>query len=170
MKYAYRLVIYFVVVVLVCIGILFFFRLFSHREIDDVHPDIACGQEWIDKSDILWVIPLYNNHSIADNPAWCSSILDTGKEIGMHGVYHSDNEFNNTIDSEYLQQGIIVFEKCFGRKPDMFKAPQLDLSAENKNLVEENGMKVYGQANQLFHKVYHCSDRGMFPNWMIRLF
>ncbi|MFH1521918.1 MAG: hypothetical protein ABIF18_03085 [archaeon] len=31
-------------------------------------------------------------------------------------------------------------------------------------------MEVDSIWNQLFHKVYHCEDAGLFPNWFVLVF
>lgn len=149
---------------------LFLFRAFSHTELDDVTPGIQCDKELIEKSDILWVIPDFNNESIAENREWCDEILSYHKQLGLHGVYHTFNEFGYKRDSDYLQLGINDFEKCFGEKPRIFKAPQLKLSRENRKMIEDNGLEVKRKINQLFHKVYHCSDTGLYSNKFIDVF
>lgn len=160
-----------VIVVLICLLlILFFVRAISSREIDDVSPGIECSDELLQRSDVLWVIPDFKNKSISEDKEWCDKIKSSGKTIGLHGVYHTYNEFANDRDKEYLQKGIDDFEQCFGYKPEIFKAPQLELSKENKKMVEENGLKVKGRINQFFHKVYHCSDKGKFSNKFVDWF
>jgi len=157
------------IIVLAVFG-LFIVRLVLPSELDDVTPGIQCDASLIDKSDVLWVIPLYKNDSILNHQDWCDSLLAKNKTLGMHGVYHTFNEFFEKRNSEYVLRGIDAFEKCFGKKPEMFKAPQLALSSENRKMIESMRMKVKGKWNQLFRKVYHCSDTGVMPNWFIRIF
>ena len=157
-------------VVLVLVLILFIIRRVSHTEIDDVSPGIPCSDELLAKSDILWVIPDFENKSITEDKEWCDKIKSMNKKLGLHGIYHTYNEFGQDRDKEYLQKGIDDFEECFGEKPEMFKAPQLALNGENKKMIEENGLKVVGKINQLFHKVYHCNDTGRFSNRFIDWF
>ena len=152
------------------IVIWFFVRFFSHREIDDVSPGIFCEKNYLEKSDVLWIIPDYLNKSIANETDWCVQISGMNKILGLHGVFHSYNEFSEDRNIEYLDKGIGDFEKCFGYKPEMFKAPQLSITENNILLIEGKGMKVRGMWNQIAHKVYHCSDTGVFPNWLIDLF
>ena len=149
---------------------LYIARAFSHTELDDVTPEIQCDQDLLEKSDILWVIPIFNNISIADNKKWCDYILSLNKTLGLHGVYHTYNEFGTLRDERYVDDGIIAFEECFGFKPEIFKAPQINLTAHNKNMLEEEGFVVYGQQSQITHKVYHCSDTGVFHNSFIDRF
>nr|MBA4405254.1 hypothetical protein [Nanoarchaeum sp.] len=138
-------------------------RTISLREIDDVTPNIPCKQADLEKSDILFIIPKFENKSISENKNWCDYILSLNKTLGMHGVYHSYNEFGYPRTQEYLDEGIKIFEDCFGFKPEFFKAPQLNITEENKILIKTN-MKFIGKSDQLFTKVYHCSDTGYFSN------
>ena len=151
------------------VGVLFLIRLISPREIDDVSPEIPCSLEYLEKSNILWVIPKFNNKSISENKTWCNYILSLNKTLGLHGVTHKFEEFNVNRNQEYLQQGINIFEKCFGFKPRIFKPPQLAISDKNKKLIKENNMKLKLNFNQLVHKVYHCNNSGTFSNRFIDL-
>ena len=150
--------------------ILFLTRLISPRELDDVSPEIPCQKEYLEKSSVLWIIPKFNNKSISENKTWCNYILSLNKTLGLHGVTHEFEEFEKTKDQKYLQEGIRIFEDCFGFAPKTFKPPQLKISKENKKLIEDNNMKLKTKFNQLIHKVYHCNNTGMFPNWVIDLF
>ncbi len=150
--------------------LLFLIRTISQKEIDDVHPAIPCEQRYLEESDILWIIPLYNNVSIAQNKTWCASISSLNKTIGMHGVYHKYEEFSATRDKDYLDIGIDAFKQCFGHKPSVFKAPQLVLSEENKAFLKEQNLTIHGKIGQMMHKVYHCNDTGRFTNKFIRIF
>jgi len=146
-----------------------FVRLISPKEIDDVSPGIFCSQEDLEKSEILWIIPKFNNRLISENKEWCDYILSLNKELGLHGITHEFEEFGTVQSQEYLQEGINIFEDCFGYKPVMFKPSQLKISEENERLVKENKMELKGRFNQIIHKVYHCDDTGTLSNWMIDL-
>lgn len=163
-----RKIILVIIILTVLFGaILFSIRFFNEREVDDVHPDFLCSDSLLRKSEILWVIPLFNNHSIAENPAWCSLILSYNKTLGLHGVYHTFEEFRYKKEADYLNEGIYAFEECFGYKPRLFKPPQLAISKENKETIRNLGFVVEGRFNQMTHKIYHCSDTGEFPNWLV---
>lgn len=140
------------------IVLLFIIRLVSPKEIDDVTPGIPCETGYLEKSDILWIIPDFNNMSISENQSWCKQILSMNKTLGMHGVTHMYDEFATERDNEYLYRGINMFEHCFGFRPEMFKPPQLNISYNNKKLIEDNRLKLKMNFNQLIHKVYHCND------------
>lgn len=157
------------VIALLILG-LFLVRLFSHSELDDVSPGIPCSQELLEKAELLWIIPNFENKSISENKEWCGRILSLNKTLGLHGVYHTFEEFKEDRNEEYLSKGIDEFEECFGFKPELFKPPQLAISANNKKLIKNNNLKLKMELNQLMHKVYHCSDTGVFPNWFIELF
>ena len=159
-----------ILIVCILIFLLFLTRLISPREIDDVSPEILCEQKYLEKSDILWIIPKFKNKSISENKGWCNYILSLNKTLGLHGVYHEFEEFKTDRNEKYLQEGIDIFENCFGFKPEMFKPPQLKISDENKKLINEKEIKIKTGTNQLLHKVYHCSNTGKFKNWIINLF
>lgn len=148
---------------------IFLTRAFSERQIDDVNPGIQCDANLIEKSDVLFVIPLFENKSIADNNSWCEEMLQSGKKLEMHGVYHTYHEFMTIRNESYLDKGTVAFEDCFGFKPEGFKAPQMALSNENRKWMEKK-MRVYPWFNQIIHKVYHCNDTGIIPNRIIDVF
>ncbi|MBU0760487.1 MAG: hypothetical protein KJ600_00255 [Nanoarchaeota archaeon] len=148
---------------------LFLLRATSQKQLDDLSPEIPCSENLIEKSDVLWVIPKFNNISIQDKE-WCDYILSLNKTLGLHGVYHTYEEFQTPRSQDYLNEGITAFENCFHFKPEIFKPPQLKISKENKQLIKNSGLKLKTQANQLTHKVYHCSDTGKFSNRFIDWF
>lgn len=147
---------------------LFLIRNLSSRQLDDLTPGIPCEQSLIDKSDVLFVIPLFENKSIADNRTWCNWVLSLNKTLEMHGVYHTYHEFLTDRDEKYLDLGISAFEKCFGFKPKVFKPSQMAISESNIKLVE-NRMMLSSKINQLMHKAYHCNDSGKFSNRFVDL-
>jgi len=134
------LFIFLFLIILILIVILI--RALSLSEIDDVTPAIACKQKDLEKSDILFVIPKFENKSISENKNWCEYILSLNKTLGIHGVYHSYNEFAYPRTQEYLDEGIKIFEDCFGFKPEFFKAPQLNISEENKILIKNKKILI----------------------------
>jgi len=144
-------------------------RNFSGASLDDVNPNIPCEEDLLKKSDILYVIPLYERKSIADNKEWCNKILSFNKTLRMHGVYHTYQEFLEDKNSEYLEKGIVEFEKCFGEKPAAFKPPQWKISKNNKKLIKDK-MKLITISEAIFHRVYHCSDTGKYSNKAVDLF
>jgi predicted deacetylase len=157
-------------VIFIVLFSLFLIRLISPREIDDVSPGIFCDEKYLAKADILWVIPDFDNNSISDGKKWCKYILAPNKTIQLHGVTHEFEEFKTSRNQDYLNNGIKIFEDCFGFKPEMFKPPQLKISGENKKLISQSNLKLKGRFNQIIHKVYHCNDSGMLPNWFINIF
>ncbi len=155
------------IILLALIIFLFLFRQFSARQLDDVSPQIQCDTQLLEKADILYVIPKFNNSPISENKEWCNYILSLNKTLAMHGVYHTYNEFSEDKNETYLQEGITEFEKCFGTKPDRFKAPQLAISKNNKELIKKQ-MNFDGFSNQVLHKVYHCNESGDFSSHLTR--
>ena len=156
--------------ILTILFLLFLVRLLSPKEIDDVSPEIPCEEEYLEKSDILWIIPKFNNKSISENKTWCNYILSLNKTLGLHGVTHEFEEFNSNRNQTYLEEGIKIFEECFGFKPEMFKLPQLEISNKNKELIKNNNLKLKGEVNQIIHKVYHCGNTEKFSNKFIDFF
>jgi hypothetical protein len=149
-------------IILVFIILILFIRVVSERQIDDVSPEIQCDAELLEKSDVFYVIPMFNNKSIADNQTWCQDILAMNKTLAMHGVYHTFEEFKEPRSEEYLQIGIVAFENCFNQTPVRFKPPQVVISKENMALIRRK-MKLDTYA--YVHKNYHCNDTGVYPNW-----
>jgi len=98
------LVILFVFAILLIL--VFSIRILSPKEIDDITPDFFCAEELLDNSDILFVIPIFNNKSISENPEWCEYILSLNKTLGLHGVYHEYREFEIDRNQTYLQRSI----------------------------------------------------------------
>jgi len=137
-------------------------RHLTARQIDDVNPSILCGENRIASSSTLMIVPIFNGISIADNMTWCNSILSLNKTLGMHGVYHTYNEFLELRNESYISRGMDEFKKCFGYYPEYFEAPQLALSSENVKILEEMGFDIRGWLYMITHKVYHCQDTGIF--------
>lgn len=159
------------VIIAFLIILLFFIRLFSEKQLDDVSPDIPCSSELLLKADKLFIIPKFNNQSIAENSEWCNYILSLNKSLALHGLIHKYKEFSKDKTKEDIQEAISIFEKCFNLSPTEFKPPQLAISRNNKDLIKKQmKMKLNLNLNQLFHKVYHCNDTGKFPNWVIDVF
>ena len=155
---------------IILIFILFLIRYFSEKQLDDVNPNLSCNQELLEKADAYYVIPLFDNKSLINNPQWCEQIKKRSKKLALHGVYHTYKEFDTNRDQEYLEKGIKEFQKCFNQTPTIFKPPQITISKINKKLIKKNNLKLDLFFNQLFHKVYHCEDSGKYPNWFIDLF
>ena len=149
--------------------IIILFRNINSRQIDDFSPLISCESGIITKSDVLMVIPIFKGVSIADNITWCQQTLALNKTLGLHGVYHTFNEFNYPRDVNYINRGREEFKKCFGFYPKIFEAPQVAISKENKEILESLNLTVLGYGYNLFHKVYHCSDTGKYSNKFIDL-
>ena len=154
------------IILLGLIFILFFIRLLSPTQVDDVSSSIPCEGWILEKSDIYYVIPQFNG--VKNEKEWCEEISTRNKTLELHGVTHEYNEFKTARSPEYLDEGIKNFEECFNISPEKFKAPNLGWTKEN-NWIKEK-FKVQSWMNQLTHKVYHCNDTGIFPNWVIRIF
>lgn len=158
------------IVIILIIFLLFIIRLISPKEIDDVSPEISCLEIKNYNPDVLYVIPFYNGQPISENKEWCNYILSLNKTLGLHGIYHTYDEFKITKNQEELNLGITEFEKCFGYKPTIFKAPQLNINKQNKALIKSNGLILKNKLSQTTHKVYHCNNAGIIENKAINLF
>jgi hypothetical protein len=145
-------------------------RIFMPREIDDVNPFMNCSLEDLERSDVFYVVPLYKDVAINESREWCKYILDLNRTLCLHGIRHNFEEFKEEIDSKDLEYAIAVFEDCFNKTPSCFKPPQLTINSENKKLLESYDLKSKGYLDQLFRKVYHCNDSGLWPNWLQNLF
>jgi peptidoglycan/xylan/chitin deacetylase (PgdA/CDA1 family) len=149
--------------------LLFLIRLILPSQVDDVTPGIYCEEAILEEVDIFYVVPNFEGVKISENSEWCLKILDSGKELALHGYEHTYQEFLEKNISWKLNSGIEIFEECFGKVPKKFKAPNLAISNENKKLVKSR-MEFDGNFNQVFHKVYHCSDSGVFSNRFVSFF
>jgi len=158
------------IIPLLLVFTLFFVRLFGHIELDDVTPGIPCKDSLIQKADVLWVVPNFENNSIEKNQSWCTKLLSLNKTLGMHGIKHLYWEFGENISKEELKLGKEEFYDCFGTLPEMFKPPQLKISSKNKELIKSSNMKLKLGFNQFTHKVYHCNDSDFIKNRWIEIF
>ncbi len=126
---------------------------------DDLTPLSSCDK-LIEQSDLLLVIPEYENHSLDLYPEWCEKMRSYHKTFGLHGINHEYHEFLKPVDKAKFTRATISFEKCFGYKPTIFRPPYNKISAENKALVESFNMTVY-QETYLHHPYCHCQPQGL---------
>jgi len=158
-------------ILIILIVILFLIRLVSPSEIDDITPGISCPEIAMYNPDTLYVIPDYNNNPISQNKRWCEYILSLNKTLELHGITHTYREFfYSDISQIEFAKGIIEFENCFNKTPEMFKPPQLKISPKNKQLIEKNNLILRNRFNQITHKVYHCNDSDKIPNRIVNIF
>ena len=159
-----------IVLIFLIVISLFLVRFFNEKYLDDVSPEIRCEEYLLKNSDIFFVIPKFNNFSIADSQEWCERIKGYNKELALHGVYHTYREFGESRSEDYLQDGLDAFVDCFGFYPEKFKAPQLIFSQKNKIFLNINRLELISRFDQITHKTYHCGDTGLFSNNFHRLF
>lgn len=158
-----------IALVIIAVSALIIIRNISTKQLDDVSPLIQCDEDLLEKANVYYVIPKFNNKSISENKTWCSYILSLNKTLGMHGVYHTYNEFLEQRDEAYFQEGLSLFKDCFGFYPEIFEPPQMEISGDNKALVKDK-VKLQLRMHNLLHKVYHCNDTGKFSNKFVDLF
>ncbi|MFH0808197.1 MAG: hypothetical protein V1888_01105 [archaeon] len=158
----------FSLVVLGLVLFLFFVRLILPSQVDDVSPFMNCSDEVLGLGDVYFVVPKFGGIDVSEDLAWCNYILDKDKELAMHGVSHEFGEFGIVRDKVYFGEGVEIFERCFGFAPVRFKPGQLKWNVKNDWIRDEVDVDFFW--NQVFHKVYHCGDTGMFPNWVVKIF
>jgi predicted deacetylase len=157
--------------ILISVILIFLFtRAISPKELDDVSPRIPCQENLIEKSDVLWIIPKFNNTPISEDKQFCAYISSLNKTLGLHGYQHTYQEFGKPVSQSELNDAITIFQDCLNQTPMMFKPPQLKISDKNKKLIHINNLKLELDLNQISHKVYHCSDTGTFSNKFIDWF
>ncbi|MBT6690224.1 hypothetical protein HN903_03555 [archaeon] len=158
---------------------LWFVRLVLPSQVDDVSPLMGCSEDVLDLADVYFVVPKFDGVEIGG--VWCDKMKNLASSSGwglgvggwenrlaMHGVYHNFGEFGTYRDRAYFREGVEVFEECFGFAPARFKPGQLEWIRYNDWIQDEVEVDLIW--NQIFHKVYHCGDSGVFPNWLIRVF
>lgn len=146
--------------------LLFFVRLVLPSQLDDVNSLMGCSEEELELGDVYFVVPKFDGVEI--DREWCEEISGRGKEIAMHGVYHTYAEFGIVRDEVYFNEGVDIFMECFGIKPERFKPGNLKWNSGNDWIRDKFMIEL--RWNQIFHKVYHCGNTGDFPNWFIRIF
>jgi len=160
-----------IAIVLAFIIIVFIFlaiRLILPSQMDDVNPSRLCDERLLAKSSVLMVIPLLGNQSIAYNSSWCEHIKGLNKTIGMHGIYHTEDEFMHANNEESIRIGMEEFNRCFGFYPNIFEAPQLYLSEENEKILGEMNFTIIKLQSRMTHKTYHCTDYEK-KSWLVKL-
>ena len=155
-----RIIFSFIGILLILILLVGIIRFFSEKQLDDVTIGISCDESLMKKVDVFYVIPNYDGLNISNNLSWCEYILSFNKSLRLHGFEHNYNEFAIERDEEYLLESMKIFQKCFNQNATRFKAPQLNITDKNKLMVKKF-LNYDGFFNQLFHKVYHCSDSGI---------
>lgn len=131
-------------------------RAVSPEELDDVHPRIQdVDDPLVNRSKWLWVMPLYMNDPISNHPEWVAQLKATGKNLGLHGVEHTYDEFGHDLPEAYIKRGIDEFTKAFGYAPRHFKAPKLSLTPNNAAIIRKHGMEIKGRLNQFLRRAFH---------------
>jgi len=83
---------------------LFFVRLFSERQLDDLTPCIQCEDKLLKKTDAFYIISLFQGLNIAENNSWCEQIKSYNKSLRLHGLTHNYNEFKSERLDKYLKK------------------------------------------------------------------
>lgn len=165
-----NIILYFIVSIFAFVVILEVLRFSLPSQLDDVNPFMNCSNDVLEKSDIYYIVPIYNNIPINNSKDWCEKIKSYNKTLYLHGIYHTYNEFASNISNDEFEYALDIFYGCFGFYPTNFKAPQLKISRRNKEYIKNLGLDYDGYLNQIFHKTYHCNDSGKFSNSFQDLF
>ena len=131
----------------------------NDKIVDDVIPTDECLR-MAESSDLIFVIPNYEDNSLENKDSWCEAMRELNKTIGMHGITHKYHEFGKNVSEAELKEGIELFEDCFGYKPKIFRPPYNLISPENEAKVEAWNMTVYKK--RYFLQPYcHCQPHGL---------
>jgi hypothetical protein len=164
LKKVIKIFLYIILILFLVFLSLFIIRFLSAKELNEVSPGIPCDPALLQKADFLFIVPKYQDKSIAENPEWCNKILSLDKELGMYGVLDSYEEFKIDKPREYYDEGVKIFIKCFNKTPEEFKPPQLIISKNNKNYIKKEMKVDLFWNNEIFHKVYSCQANGKLSN------
>lgn len=156
--------------ILVVISLIYVVMLISSRNpliVDDVCPNNLCGS-LLEKADILYVIPHFENNSINNNEEWCAKMRSLNKTIGLHGIKHSYHEFDKKINEEELSLAINSFETCFKEKPKLFRPPYNRINKENEGKISNFNMTIY-KKRFIAHSYCHCNPKSFMKllNWIL---
>jgi len=154
----------------VIISLIYVIILISSRNpliIDDLYPENSCN-DLLEKADILYVIPNFENYSISNNKEWCAKIKSLNKTIGLHGIKHSYHEFNKKISNVELVSAINSFENCFEEKPSLFRPPYNKINKENEEIISKFNMTIY-KKRFIVHPYCHCNPKSFMKplNWIL---
>lgn len=155
-------------VFVLCIIIFILIRRFRLINYDDVHQNIKQNEQFMKKSDILFVIPKFDNVKLTDDKNFVEKIKNSGKILGMHGVTHTPSsytekaEFGFPVSEDKIKEGMKIFENAFGYKPKYFKAPCYNLLPENQVKIENLGMEIVGPETLMFNRLFHPPSNNFF--------
>lgn len=122
----------------------------------------------LEKADILYVIPYFENNSITNDKEWCAKIRSLNKSIGLHGIKHYYHEFDNDVNEEEITLALNSFETCFGEKPTLFRPPYNRINKENEEKISSFNMTIY-KKKFIAHSYCHCNPKSFMKplNWIL---
>ena len=155
---------------LVAFGFIYVVMLINSRNpliVDDVHPNNPCDN-LLEKADILYIIPHFENNSINDSKEWCANIRSLNKTTGLHGITHSYYEFNKNVSKEEISSAINAFEICFEEKPKSFRPPYNKMNKENEEKISDFNLTIY-KKKFVTHPYCHCNPKSFMKplNWIL---
>jgi len=135
--------------------------------VDDVYQTNTCDG-LLEKADVLYIIPNFENNSINNNEDWCAKIKSLNKTIGLHGIKHSYHEFEKEIHDEELVLAIKEFENCFEEKPTLFRPPYNRINEENEEKILKLNLTLY-KKKFIAHPYCHCNPKSFMKplNWIL---
>lgn len=150
---------------LIILIVLLIIRFFNKSHYDDLHPELPFNKEYLDKSDILFIIPNYNNIPITNYPEYIEKLKSyaqkNNKQIGLHGYIHKPEgfftkaEYGYELPESYIKDNIDLFRKAFNFEPKLFKAPCYNLHPKNREILLKLGLQI-SDINTLFlNKLFH---------------
>lgn len=156
--------------ILVAIGFAYVIMLISSRNpliVDDVYPNNSCDN-LLEKADIIYVVPTFENNSINNDKEWCTYIKSLNKTIGLHGIKHSYHEFDNNIDEEKIALAINSFKTCFEEEPLLFRPPYNIINKKNEEIISNFNMTIY-KKKFIAHPYCHCNPKSFMKplNWIL---
>lgn len=147
------------ILIIMAVGLIYTLILISSRNpliVDDVHPKSSCDG-LLEKADILYVIPNFENNSI-NNTEWCAKIKSLNKTIGLHGIKHVYHEFDQETNDEELELTIEQFEDCFDEKPTLFRPPYNKINEKNEEKILKLNLTIY-KKKFIEHPYCHCNSK-----------
>jgi glycosyl transferase family 25 len=158
----------FIFIIILLLFVLYIIRRYNKVNYDDLSPLLKEDYNYLDKSDIIFIIPKYKNIPLTEYPDFIKKIKNyaetNNKELAMHGVTHSPegyfikSEFGYILTYEYIKEGIDIFEKSFGYKPKKFKAPCYNLHPHNKKILEDFNIEIIDVDTLILNKLYHNNN------------
>ncbi|MDQ6525855.1 MULTISPECIES: polysaccharide deacetylase [unclassified Nocardioides] len=101
-----------------------------------------------------WYIP---GLDVDTYPDVCKRIRDAGHEIGHHGYAHEGpTTLDETAERRVLERGLDALDRVLGVRPDGYRSPAFDLSANSTRLLAEYGFRYDSSMMARDFEMYRC--------------